>query len=172
MNIETIMSFMAQYGFMAIFVLVLLEYMNLPVLPGTVLLPVAGIITAKGGLNFPIALVVSVIAGLIGTCVIYILARLGGNAFLDWFKKNLPKKEEKLERIMEKLRVKGLAYAFVAKLIPTVRTLIAIPAGILRLNFAGYAIYSTAGIFVWNIVLMMAGFLLGEQALVMLGVER
>jgi membrane protein DedA with SNARE-associated domain len=58
---------------------------------------------------------------------------------------------------------------FLSKLIPVLRTVISIPAGVLRLSFYGYTIASVMGILVWNLVFVGAGYLFGEAAFTVLG---
>ena len=70
---------------------------------------------------------------------------------------------------MEMLRQKGCIGVFVSKLIPAVRTLISIPAGMIQMNFVKYTISSVCGVFVWNLVFIGAGYLLGETAIELLG---
>lgn len=52
---------------------------------------------------------------------------------------------------------------FAAKLLPMVRTLISIPAGVLQMDLKKYVISSTMGIFVWNLFFVGAGYLLGDK---------
>ena len=66
---------------------------------------------------------------------------------------------------MTYLQQKGSVGIFVSKLIPMVRTLISIPAGIIRMDFMKYCISSTLGIFVWNLIFVGAGYLFGDKLL-------
>ena len=52
---------------------------------------------------------------------------------------------------------------FISKLIPMIRTIISIPAGVIRMNFVKYTISSALGIFVWNFFLIGAGYVMGDQ---------
>ena len=54
---------------------------------------------------------------------------------------------------------------FVSKLLPMVRTLISIPAGMVKMDFIKYTISSTLGIFLWNLVFVGAGYFFGEAAI-------
>ena len=73
---------------------------------------------------------------------------------------------------MELLQRKGYVGIFAAKLIPMIRTLISIPAGVMRMNLVKYSISSTMGIFLWNFVFVGAGYLLGDAVFGYLGVYR
>ena len=72
-NIQTILNYFTEYGLLFMFIIVFLEYMNLPGLPAGIIMPAAGILIASHGMNFGMALIVSVIAGLLGSYVLYFL---------------------------------------------------------------------------------------------------
>ena len=78
MNIQALTQYFLQYGAFFIYLIVLLEYMNLPGFPAGVIMPVAGIWAAKGEISFPVVMVLSVAAGLTGSWLLYLLGRLGG----------------------------------------------------------------------------------------------
>ena len=63
------------------------------------------------------------------------------------------------------LREKGCIGVFVSKLLPMVRTLISIPAGMVKMDFIKYTISSTLGIFLWNLAFVGAGYFFGEAAI-------
>lgn len=165
MEISALISYMSQYGIIFLFIIVLLEYMNLPGFPAGVIMPLAGIWSHNTGVNFIYALLVSVIAGLIGSWILYGIGWYGGGFFLNKYLKKFPKQQNLIDKNLEYLRKKGNIGVFICKLIPMVRTLIGIPAGVLKMNFINYTISSTLGIIIWNGVLMGAGFILGESVL-------
>lgn len=70
-----------------------------------------------------------------------------------------------IEEKIQMLREKGGAGVFVSKLLPMVRTLISIPAGMVRMNFAVYTVSSVLGIFLWNLAFVGAGYFFGEAAI-------
>lgn len=71
MTMEVIMQYFARYGGIAIFVIVLLEYLNLPGFPAGVIMPLAGMWAAKGNIRFIPALIITVAAGLSGSLILY-----------------------------------------------------------------------------------------------------
>ena len=168
MNVEMIMQYFVNYGTIAIFVIVLLEYLNLPGFPAGVIMPLAGIWASRGGLNFFITMIITVSAGLLGSIILYGLGRGGGELFLKWYYKRFPKQRQVIEERMNYLREKGSVGIFVSKLIPMVRTLISIPAGVIKMNFGNYLISSALGVAVWNLIFVGAGYLFGDRVLAML----
>lgn len=113
-------------------------------------------------------MIITVLAGLTGSVILYWLGRTGGNLFLQKYYKHFPKQQVYIEERIEYLRKKGSSGIFISKLIPMVRTLISIPAGILKMNFKSYCISSTLGISVWNLVFVGAGYVLGDAVFAML----
>lgn len=162
MEVEVIMQYFVDYGPVAIFVIVLLEYLNLPGFPAGVIMPLAGIWAARGEMNFLFALLITVAAGVSGSVILYGLGRGGGEVFLKRYYKRFPKHEKLVEEKIGYLREKGGVGIFISKLVPMVRTLISIPAGIMKMNFGNYVISSTLGVAVWNFVFVGAGYLFGD----------
>lgn len=169
MSMEVIGQYFEQYGVIAVFVIVLLEYMNLPGFPAGVIMPLAGIWAANGKLSFLLTMAVSVSAGLVGSWILYFFGRMGGRVFLKKYVEKFPKQQAAIERNFEMIRQKGCVGIFLGKLIPMVRTLISIPAGVLKFDFLKYTISSALGICVWNFVFVGAGYLFGNQVFEMLG---
>ena len=165
MELETIMQYFVTYGPIAIYVIVLLEYMNLAGFPAGVIMPLAGIWAARGGLSFFMTMIITVAAGLTGSVILYALGRGGGEMFLKKYYKKFPSQKEMIEGKMQYLRERGGMGIFVSKLLPMVRTIISIPAGMIRMDFRKYVVSSTLGIAVWNLVFVGAGYLFGDSVL-------
>ena len=170
MDLSMVTHYFTEYGALAIFIMVLLEYMNLPGFPAGIIMPLAGVMAANGNIGFFWVMVLTVSAGLLGSMILYLLGRKGGELFLKAYLKRFPKQREGLEKNMDWVRRKGAKGVFVAKLLPMVRTLVSIPAGVLKMPLQKYIISSTLGIFVWNLVFVGAGYLLGETVFELLGV--
>ncbi len=165
MDIQMLTDCFHQYGVIVIFIIVFLEYLNLPGFPAGVVMPLAGIWASQGGIGFGMALLLSVLAGLCGSWVLYFAGRFGGDFILKKYVRKFPKHKAVIEQTMERIRKKGYPGIFFGKLIPMVRTIISIPAGVLKMNFIGYTLYSVMGIIVWNFVFVGAGYLFGESVL-------
>lgn len=162
MEVQEITQYFVDYGPVAIYVIVLLEYMNLPGFPAGVIMPLAGVWAASGELSFLVAVLITIAAGVTGSVILYILGRSGGDAFLKRYYKRFPGQQPLIEEKMQYLREKGCIGVFVSKLVPMMRTLISIPAGIIKMNFRSYMIGSTLGVAVWNICFVGAGYWFGD----------
>ncbi len=169
MDAATLTYYFTQYGAIAIFVIVFLEYLNLPGFPAGVIMPLSGIMAAKGNINFIWVMVITVAAGLLGSLVLYALGRKGGEVFLNAYTRKFPKQKEALEKNLDWIRRKGCVGVFLGKLLPMIRTIVSIPAGVIKMDLLKYIISSTCGIFLWNFVFVGAGYVLGDQAFQLLG---
>ena len=165
MTMDVIMQYFTRYGGIAIFVIVLLEYMNLPGFPAGVIMPLAGIWAAKGNIHFIPALIITVAAGLTGSLILYWLGYKGGEIFLQKYLNKFPKQRPVIEEKLEWIREKGSMGIFLSKLIPMIRTLISIPAGVCKMNLVKYTVSSTLGICLWNLIFVGAGYFLGDVVL-------
>ena len=169
MSIQVLTNYFIEYGAFFIFLIVLLEYLNLPGFPAGVIMPLAGIWAAKGEIGFPRVMLLSVAAGLVGSWALYLLGRLGGTKVMEFYFRKFPKQQPVIEDKMQMLREKGCIGVFVSKLLPMVRTIISIPAGMVRMDFLKYTVSSVCGIFIWNLVFVGAGYFFGETAIRILG---
>ena len=162
MTIQTLTQFFLQYGAFFIFVIVFLEYLNLPGFPAGVIMPLAGIWSAKGEISFPMVMLLSVAAGVLGSWILYFLGRLGGDAFFRFYVRKFPKQKGLIEKNMEALRRRGAVGVFLGKLVPMLRTLISIPAGMISMEFGRYTLSSALGVLIWNTVFIGAGYFMGD----------
>ena len=162
MSLDVLVQNFTQYGAIAIFVIVLLEYMNLPGFPAGVIMPLAGIWAAHGKINFVLALLITIAAGLVGSWILYLVGYKGGELFLGKYLKKFPSHKAAIDKNFEMIRKRGCIGIFISKLIPMVRTIISIPAGVMKMNFWQYTVSSVLGIAVWNLFFVGAGYFLGD----------
>ena len=162
MGVDTITFYFTKYGAVAIFVIVLLEYMNMPGFPAGVIMPLSGVWAARGHIHFLAVMLITLAAGLLGSWILYFFGRTGGSLLLEKYLTKFPKHREPIERNFEMIRKRGCLGIFLSKLIPMVRTLISIPAGVLKIDFMKYTISSALGVFLWNLVFVGAGYILGD----------
>ena len=154
MDLSLITYYFTRYGAIAIFVIVFLEYLNLPGFPAGVIMPLSGIMAARGNINF-----------------FWVLGRKGGELFLNAYTRKFPKQKETLEKNLEWIRRKGCIGVFLGKLIPMIRTIVSIPAGVIKMNLTKYVLSSACGILVWNFVFVGAGYVMGEKIFQIFGIE-
>lgn len=164
MEYTVILTFMEQYGLMFLFLIVFLEYMNLPGFPSGIILPVSGIWVATSANNFLFAFTISIVAGLVGSLFLFFVGKKGGDVVLGKYLKKFPSHKPVIDKYTNKFKKNENKTLFISKLIPSVRTIIGIPAGMVNMKLSNYIIYSSMGIAIWNGVFMFAGYFLGEAA--------
>lgn len=163
MDVTTFTVFFSKYGALAIFLIVLLEYLNLPGFPAGVIMPLSGVMAAKGNISFFWVMIITVLAGLTGSLLLYMVGKIGGQVFLKAYIRRFPKQEGAIQNAIVWVQKKGCIGVFAAKLLPMVRTIISIPAGALQMPLGKYIVSSTLGIIIWNFVFVGAGYLMGEK---------
>jgi len=159
-------QWVAQWGYLGIFAAMVLENV-VPPIPSEVIMPLAGFYVGQGQLNF----VGVVLAGLLGTVVgalpWYGIGRLVNERRLgQWIERYgrwLGVTAVDLEQSRGWFQRHGAAVVFWGRLIPAIRTLISVPAGIELMPFGPFLFWTTAGSLVWNLALTTAGWLLGSQ---------
>lgn len=165
MSLDAVTVYFTRYGAIAIFVIVLLEYMNLPGFPAGVIMPLSGVMAARGNISFLGVMVITLLAGVAGSWILYAVGYAGGSLILEKYLARFPRHRPAIERNFALIRKRGCVGIFIGKLIPMVRTLISIPAGVLKIDFAKYTISSALGVFLWNLVFVGAGYLLGDAVI-------
>lgn len=161
MDIQTVLNYFTEYGLIFLFVIVFLEYMNLPGLPAGIIMPAAGILIAGQDMNFITALIVSVLAGLLGSYVLYFIGYFLGKPVLDKFYQKYKKLRPSINKAISYTEKHGNKGVFIARLIPVARTLISLTVGTVRMNFVSFTLYSIIGITIWNSVFIYAGYAFG-----------
>lgn len=160
-NIQTVLNYFSEYGLFFLFLIVFLEYMNLPGLPAGIIMPAAGILIAGNDMHFMMALVVSVIAGVFGSYVLYFIGYFLGKPILDQFYQKYEKLRPSIDKAIRYTDKHGNKGVFIARLIPVARTLVSLTVGTIRMNFLAFTIYSMFGITIWNLVFIYAGYAFG-----------
>lgn len=159
------LSFLNKFGLMFLFVIVLLEYLNLPGFPAGIIFPVAGLWVQYGGHSFLVVLLVTIVAGILGSFALYLVGRIGGSVLLDKFCTRYPKTKPTIDKYVYKMQKNANITVFVAKFVPVARTSIGFPAGAIRMNLVNYLVFSTIGIIIWNAAVIFCGFAFGEAIL-------
>ncbi len=161
-NIQTVLNYFTEYGLLFMFIIVFLEYMNLPGLPAGIIMPAAGILIASQEMNFITALIVSVIAGLLGSYVLYFIGYFLGHSVLNKFYQKYEKLQPSIDKAIGYTNKHGNKGVFMARLIPVARTLISLTVGTVRMNFISFSLYSVLGITIWNFIFIYAGYAFGH----------
>lgn len=157
-----ITNLISEYGLIAIFLIILLEYACFPV-SSEIVLPFSGAIASINHTNFFLILFLSVIAGLLGTGICYTVGWFGGGAIISAIKHKFPKSVKGIDSANEKFKEHGAFAVCIGRVIPLIRTYIALIAGESKLNPITYFAASAIGISMWNTLLIGLGYILREN---------
>jgi membrane protein DedA with SNARE-associated domain len=161
---DTIVEWVAKYGYPAVFGAAFLEVI-FPPIPSEVVYPLVGFTVQSKGLGFENAIGMAT-AGALGSTVaamvIYFVSQKVGRIAIVKFGKRVRVSEQDIERSERWFEKYGPVAVFVARLIPGIRSIISIPAGISRMNIAKFALYTFAGSLVWCTILTLVGYYLGN----------
>ena len=156
---QTILNYIQENGQFIIFVIMVLEGLNLTGIPAIVILPAVGILAAEGPAHIGTILGITILGSIIGNVIYYLIVRIIGGRVYDFFYnkfKGLRKSLDKADKLIEQYGDKACC---IGRLIPGARTVISLIAGTFRVNFMKFILYSSVGIIIWDSVLVMAGYL-------------
>jgi membrane protein DedA with SNARE-associated domain len=150
------------FGYVGVAFLMLAENL-FPPIPSEVILPLTGFLIGQGDLAFVPALVVATAGSLAGALVLYALGRWGGRELILRYGGVLRIKEADLVRADEWFDRYGGAMVLFGRMVPGVRSLVSIPAGLSEMPLGRFVLLSALGSCMWNALLMGVGRLLGEN---------
>jgi len=153
-------------GYWGVALLMLLETVFPPV-PSEVIMTVAGVSAARGTMTLEGTILAGTAGAMLGNWFWYWLAIKFGEArlhvFIDRFSRWLTLDWDEIERGERLFEKHGSIIVLVARMIPTLRSLISIPAGIFRMSLRRFLVFSTIGTLGWSAALAGAGYFLGSQ---------
>ncbi len=150
------------FGALGVALLMILENL-FPPIPSEFILPFAGFLVGRGELGFLPALVASTAGSLSGALILYALGRWGGRNLILRYGRFLRVKEADLDRAEGWFDKYDQWVVLFGRMVPGVRSVVSIPAGMLRMPFLQFVLLTTAGSAAWNALLLGAGWYLGEN---------
>lgn len=164
--IAWILATVNDWGYTGIFILMALESTVLPVPSELVLIP-AGYLAHQGQMNFGLIVLASTIGSLVGASFNYVVSMWLGRPFLERWGRYFFVRPALLHKTDAFFLKHGAVSTFTGRLIPGIRHLISIPAGLTRMNAGAFALYTCLGAGLWSLVLTLFGYFLGgNEALI------
>jgi membrane protein DedA with SNARE-associated domain len=160
--IDWILHVVQGWGYSGIFILMALESTVLPVPSELVLVP-AGYLAFQGKMNFLLIVLASTVGSLCGASFNYAFALWVGRPFLERWGKYFFVRQPLLHKTDAFFRKHGAVSTFTGRLIPGIRHLISLPAGLTRMNFGRFAFYTCLGAGLWSVILTAIGYLIGDN---------
>ncbi|HHD79618.1 MAG TPA: DedA family protein [Epsilonproteobacteria bacterium] len=153
-------------GYLGIFLLMFLESTFFP-FPSEIIMIPAGYLAYQGEMNLYVVVVVGILGSVAGALLNYYLAMYLGRKIILKYGKYFFIKEETLDKLDTFFAKHGEISTFTGRLIPGIRQLISLPAGLARMNLFKFSLYTAIGAGIWVVVLVGVGYAVGSnQALI------
>lgn len=159
---EFILHLFHSIDYWAVFVMMTIEASLIP-FPSEIPMLAVGIQSAQGTMNPIIGLIVALCGVFIGTSINYALGYYIGDAFLRKYGKYVMIKEADYHRAQTLFMKDANFYTFFGRLLPVIRQLISIPAGMARMPFLRFITLSMTGSAIWLTILIILGYYIGEN---------
>lgn len=161
-----IINTVENYGYLGIFLLILIENI-FPPIPSEIILALGGFFTVKLGLNYFGVVISATVGSIIGAVFLYYIGYYINN---DKIKRIFKKNNGFLDKYSKNINIAKNTYlkyetisVFVCRMIPIIRSLISIPAGIFKMNLFKFVFYTALGSLIWNSIITYLGVYLGEN---------
>ena len=163
---DFVLTLVAKGGYWGVALLMALENV-FPPIPSELIMGLAGIESGKGNMNLWMVLLAGTIGSVAGNYVWYWVGSKVGlerlDHFVDRWGRWLTLDRAEVEKFNRLFHRHGASTIFFARMVPTIRTLISLPAGIFRMSRRKFLLWTFAGAGVWNLVFAGIGFQLGAR---------
>ncbi len=149
-------------GYPGIFLLMAMESSVIP-LPSELVMPPAGYLAQQCQMNIAIAILCGTVGSLAGAYVNYFAAHRLGRPLVLKYGKYVWINEEKFAKVERYFKDHGEISIFIGRLLPVVRHLISLPAGLAGMNHLKFSLYTLAGAGLWVTVLSLIGYIIGAN---------
>jgi membrane protein DedA with SNARE-associated domain len=149
-------------GYTGIFLLMAMESSIFPI-PSEVVMPPAGYLVQQGKMNMALVILSGTSGSLVGAYANYFVARWLGRPLAIKYGRYVWITEEHFNRVESFFLRHGEISTFIGRLLPVIRHLISIPAGIARMNHLRFTLYTTVGAALWVSILTWIGYFIGQN---------
>ena len=157
-----IIATISTLGYGGIVLLMAIESACIP-LPSEIIMPFSGYLVSRGEMNLWLVGIAGAVGCVVGSIVAYYIGMYGGRPFIEKYGRYILLSRHDLDLADRWFAKYGEAIVFISRLLPAVRTFIAFPAGVARMNMTRFIIYTFAGSLPWCLGLAYVGQKLGEQ---------
>ena len=165
--IQWLLTTIGAMGYPGIFLLMAMESSIIPV-PSELVMPPAGYLAFQGKMSMGGTILCGTLGSLAGAYANYFVSHYLGRPLILKYGRYVLISPEKFQRVEQFFTSHGEISTFVGRLLPVVRHLISIPAGLAGMNHVKFSLYTLAGAAIWCTILTLIGYAIGEnQALIM-----
>ncbi|MEA3370897.1 MAG: DedA family protein [Campylobacterota bacterium] len=159
---QALVDVIFEWGYLGIFIMMAIESSFIPFPSEIVLIP-AGYLASQGDMSIGMIMSAALGGSMVGAFINYYLALTLGRKLLTRYGKYFFIKENALEKMDSYFTKHGHISTFTGRLIPGIRQLISIPAGLARMNLVQFSIYTALGAGLWALILTLLGYFIGEN---------
>lgn len=156
--IQSVFTLLSHLGYLGIALGLMVE-----VIPSEIVLAYGGFLISKGEIAWVGAVIAGTIGGIIAQWFLYWLGRYGGRPILDKYGKYILIQPHHIDVAQQWFSRYGAGVIFTARFIPVVRHAISIPAGIAKMSFSKFTLYTICAIIPWSILFLYLGYTLGAN---------
>ncbi|MEM0234412.1 DedA family protein [Thermofilum sp.] len=159
---ELAITIISKLGLPGIFFLMTLESALIPI-PSEAIMVFAGFLVSKGEINFLDAVLAGTMGNYVGSAILYFLGKKYGAPMLLRYGKYIFISKKHIEEAEKFFQKNGKLAVFTGRMLPAVRTVISLPAGIAKMDFKTFTVYTILGSIPWNMTLTYLGIVLGQN---------
>ncbi len=160
--VQWLLSTIGTMGYPGILLLMAMESSIIPV-PSELVMPPAGFLVFQGKMNLAAVILCGTIGSLIGAYVNYFVSHYLGRPLIIKYGKYVLIPPDKFERVEHFFLKHGEISTFIGRLLPVIRHLISIPAGVAGMNHVKFSLYTLLGAGIWCTILTLIGYAIGEN---------
>jgi len=149
-------------GYPGVFLFMALESACMPI-PSEIVLVFAGFLAGQGKMSIAGAMAAGLAGALTGSSAAYAVGRFGGRALVLRWGRYLLITEERLERTQQWFGRHGGRAIFICRLVSGLRAIISVPAGLARMSYPRFLLFTAAGTGLWVVVAVLFGYFVGEE---------
>jgi membrane protein DedA with SNARE-associated domain len=158
---DWLIPLLENHGLLIVFLTMIAESACIPI-PSEIVVPYGGFLAAQGHTQLWMVIAVATLANLIGSSIAYAVGRYGGRALFLRYGRYVGVSAHHLEKADRWFVRYGPATVFFTRMMPGIRTFISLPAGIAKMPFAKFLLYSLFGSVIWNAGLAYLGYAAGK----------
>ena len=157
-----IINLISSLGYFGIFVAMTIESALIP-LPSEIIMPFSGYLVAQGRFNIWLVTLMGALGNVLGSWIAYYIGIKGGRPLVLKYGKYIFISKHEIEKADKWFKKYGSKAIFFSRLLPAIRTFISLPAGIAKMNFKKFTLYTFIGSLPWSFGLTFIGYKIGQN---------